>query len=235
MRLNAGLTNGEPEPKPGYVRLLGQPLAEEGLEDPLPIFRRNARPFVLDAQFQFVAGDNVGGDPDGGRLWRVLHRVLQQIGQHAFHPSGIDAHGRQTGRHVEAHRAIAEQTTDPVEPALDECRRTREHPLCGRRPNAIGGIGLGQCVHELGEPVGFDLDLEQEVATCRVVPVHVRPAQGADEALDVAQWQAKFVGERRQELIAMAVGRRHHIRPWCGNRRGTTRTERGGRYRSCHR
>jgi hypothetical protein len=51
MRDNAGLTNGEPEPMPGYVRLLGRALAEEGLKDPLPIFGRNARPFILDAHF----------------------------------------------------------------------------------------------------------------------------------------------------------------------------------------
>jgi hypothetical protein len=51
MRDNAGFTNGESEPMPGDVGLLGRALAEEGLEDPLPIFGRNARPFILDAQF----------------------------------------------------------------------------------------------------------------------------------------------------------------------------------------
>jgi hypothetical protein len=66
---------------------------------------------------------------------------------------------------------------------------------------------LNQRIHEVGEPIRFDLDLGQEITTCRFVPVHIGSAKTADEAFYMAQRQAKLVRGRSQELIASSVGR----------------------------
>ena len=212
---NDGRTDGEPQPLAGHVRSRRRAPAEEGLEDPLPVFGRYARPRVLHAELQPVAHANASADPDGTRRWRVLGRVLEQIGQHALHPIGIDADRRQSGRDVDAHQATAEQTANPVEPALDERCRTREHPVCHRRPRTSGATGSSQRVHELGEPTCLDLDLGEKVAPCRRVPVHVGPAQAADEALDVAQRQAKLVGQHRWKFGRQAAVGPSRSRPDC--------------------
>src|ERR671933_913711 len=66
---NDGRTDGEPQPLAGHVRSRRRAPAEEGLEDPLPVFGRYARPRVLHAELQPVAHANASADPDGTRRW----------------------------------------------------------------------------------------------------------------------------------------------------------------------
>jgi hypothetical protein len=86
---NDGLADGQPEPVAGYVRVLGRLLAEEGLENALAISSGDTWPLVFDAQHQFAVIRDPSRNVDRGAWRRVLDRVLDQVGDHTLHPTGV--------------------------------------------------------------------------------------------------------------------------------------------------
>ena len=88
---NDRLADGQPEPVACRGRLPRSPRTDERLEDALAIFRANPGPFVFYAQLQFAVVRDARRDADGATVWRVLDRVLKQVGEHALHLSRIHA------------------------------------------------------------------------------------------------------------------------------------------------
>jgi hypothetical protein len=101
VRQHDGPADGQPEPMAGYPLVRRRWRADERLEDALTIFDRDARPLVLNREGQIALGSRLRRDANGGGWWRVLERVLDQIGEHPLHGGGIQTHGGQCGRHVE--------------------------------------------------------------------------------------------------------------------------------------
>jgi hypothetical protein len=104
---NNGLTDSEPEPVAGHLRVIGRVDAEERLEDAFAIVNRDTWPLVIDGELQFAVVGDASGDADWGMWRRVFDRVLDEISEHALDTVGIHPERREGRRHVEPQRALS--------------------------------------------------------------------------------------------------------------------------------
>ena len=86
---NDGLADGQPEPVAGHLRSLRYPVPEERLEYAFALLRGDARPLVVHEQLQFAAVRVPSRYSDWGAWWRILGRVVDQVGEHALHLIGV--------------------------------------------------------------------------------------------------------------------------------------------------
>jgi hypothetical protein len=86
-----GLTDGQPEPVPGHVRLLGALVAVARLEDALAVLGGDAGTLVLYRQLQFAVIRDPSRNADWGAWRRIFDPVLDQVGEHALYLTRIHA------------------------------------------------------------------------------------------------------------------------------------------------
>ncbi len=173
MRQNNGLADGQPEPVAGHLRLFRALLAEEWLEDALAILSRDAWPLIVDAELQFGIVGDPGRGSDRSTWRRVLDRVLDEIREHALHLACIHAYGRQTRWYVPPHYSSSKHAADPVQRTIQNGRRIGQRGAGLRRDASAARAGCQERVHELREPIRFQVDLRYELLARRVIPLDV--------------------------------------------------------------
>ena len=85
MCVHDGLADRQTEPVAGHRGAPYGTATEEWLENALAIAGRNAPTSIDDRELQLAALSDASGDDDCAARRRVFERVLDQVGEDAFH------------------------------------------------------------------------------------------------------------------------------------------------------
>ncbi|SVK54677.1 Uncharacterised protein [Acinetobacter baumannii] len=82
------MDDGQPQPAAAGGAIAAGVEANERLEHPLTLFRRDTRPVIFDLQTGEIA---VEPQPNAQALFGIAQRVVDQVIEHALHQAQIDA------------------------------------------------------------------------------------------------------------------------------------------------
>jgi hypothetical protein len=171
MRQYDRVTDCQAEPIAWHTGANGFAGTNEWPEDVFAVCRRDARTSIFHKQQHLVGLRDAGRDINRSVRRRVLDGVLQQIGQGSLHLAGMDVDRRHVCRDVAADHTACQESSHPANGPVDECRRVYHIQWVG--PARLAGSVLDEQREKVGHPVGFNLNIREQVAARVCVPLDV--------------------------------------------------------------